>query len=237
MINKHNVALVIPAYNEEGKIGAVITKVRERAPYLDEIIIVDDGSSDNTEKEAIEAGAVVLKHRRNRGAGAAIRTGSLFAEKSNQDIVAVMGGDNQDDPGYIRDLILPIVENGYDFVQGSRYKFKKKLKIPLFRLLTTVAYSFLYSMAARKKVSDATNGFRAYRTAILRKIDLEKNWLNRYELEPYLMLEAIKRGYKFKEVGVPKYWPKGKSYTKMVPLQSWWSISRPMLYSLLGIKR
>lgn len=232
MIDGKRLILVVPAFDEEGKIGEVVRKALTRAPYLDTVLVVDDGSRDATAREAESAGATVLKHPVNTGAGGAIRTGCEYAAEHGYDIIVVEGGDDQDDPAFIERLVQPIINDGYDFVQGSRYLFGK-LEIPAFRLITTKGYSVVFSLAARRRVTDASNGFRAYRTAILNTINLRQQWLEQYELEPYLLLQTIKQGYRFKEVPVPKYWPKGKSYSKMVPFKSWWSITRPILYSFL----
>ncbi|HEX9614496.1 MAG TPA: glycosyltransferase family 2 protein [Bacteroidota bacterium] len=232
MIKGKKIILVAPAYNEEGKIGEVVRKAFARAPFLDTVAVVDDGSRDGTVGEAEAAGALVLKHTVNTGAGGAIRTGCEYAAEHGYDIIAVEGGDDQDDPAFIKDLVTPIIDEGFDFVQGSRYLYGK-LDIPAFRLITTKGYSVLFSLAAGTRITDASNGFRAYRTSILHTINLRQKWLEQYELEPYLLLQTIKQGYKFKEVPVPKFWPKGKSYSKMVPFKSWWSITRPIVYSIL----
>ncbi len=237
MIKGNKIILVAAAYNEEGKIGEVVRKTKKHAPYVDEIVVVNDCSTDNTEKEAKKAGATVINHPVNLGAGAAYRTGYYYGLKKGYDIIVEIAGDNQDDPSYIKDLVLPIIEEGYDYVHGSRYRYRGKIKLPLFRHITTRAFSLVFSLAARRHVTDGTNGFRAFRSEILKHIDLHKDWLNRYELEPYFLLEVIRRGYKFKEVGVPKYWPEGKSYSKMIPFKSWWSISKPMIFRLLGIRK
>ncbi|HLA68822.1 MAG TPA: glycosyltransferase family 2 protein [Bacteroidota bacterium] len=232
MIKNKKLILVVPAYNEEGKIGEVVRKAVARAPMLDKILVVDDGSKDNTSEEAREAGAEVLKHAANTGAGGAIRTGCEYAAEHGYDIIVVIAGDDQDDPSFVESLVRPIVDEDYDFIQGSRYLYGK-LDIPKFRLITTRGYSLVFSLAARKWITDASNGFRAYKTSILQTINLRQKWLEQYELEPYLLLQSIKKGFKFKEVPVPKYWPKGKSYSKMVPFKSWWSISRPIFYSMI----
>lgn len=232
MISGKRLILVVPAFDEEGKIGEVVRKALTRAPFLDTVLVVDDGSRDATAREAESAGATVLKHAVNTGAGGAIRTGCEYAAEHGYDIIVVEGGDDQDDPAFIERLVGPIINDGYDFVQGSRYLYGK-LDIPAFRLITTKGYSVFFSLAAGRRVTDASNGFRAYRTAILKTINLRQQWLEQYELEPYLLLQTLKQGYRFKEVPVPKYWPKGKSYSKMVPFKSWWSITRPILYSLL----
>lgn len=237
MFKGHKIVLVAAAYNEKGKIGNVVRKAKKYAPYLDEIVVVNDHSSDSTEKEARAAGATVINHKTNMGAGAAYRTGYLYGLKNGFDIIVEIAGDDQDDPRYIKKLLILIIDKGYDYVQGSRYMYGKKLDLPGFRHFTTRAYSFVFSLSARRWVTDASNGFRAFRAKVLKNIDLNKDWLNRYEMEPYFLLNVIKKGYKFKETGVPKYWPEGKSYSKMVPFKSWWSISRPMFYNLVGIKK
>ena len=237
MIKGNKIIVVAAAYNEQGKIGQVVRKTKKLANFVDEIVVVNDCSSDETEQEAKSAGATVINHEKNRGAGAAYRTGYMYGLKKNYDIIIEVAGDDQDDPLYFKKLILPIIEEGYDYIHGSRYKSDVKIRQPWFRYLTTKAFSMVFSLAARKRVTDGTNGFRAFRSEILKHINLNKKWLNRYELEPYFLLEVIRKKYKHKEVGVPKYWPKGKSYSKMVPIKSWWSISKPMIYRLLYIKK
>lgn len=237
MYRGKRVVLVAAAFNEQGKIGKVVSKARERAPFIDEIVVVDDGSSDSTGKEARDAGATVISHKKNMGAGAAYRTGYLYGLDNGFDIIVEVAGDDQDDPGYIERALIPIIEDGYDYVQGTRYKSDTDIVLPRFRHITTRLFSLMFSLAARKRVTDASNGFRAFRSGILKDVDLEKEWLNRYEMEPYFLLEVIRSGFRYTEVGVPKYWPEGKSYSKMIPFKSWWSISRPMVYRLLGIRR
>ncbi|MBS3137429.1 glycosyltransferase family 2 protein [Candidatus Woesearchaeota archaeon] len=235
MYKKNKIAVIVPAYNEQGKIGKVVSDIKSKSLIIDKIIVVNDGSKDNTEKEAKQAGAFVITHVVNKGAGAAIRTGYNYALQKKFDILVTMGGDNQDDPVYIEKLVSEIVDIGTDFVQGSRYKIKGLvLKQPFFRRITTMCYSLLFSLAAGRSITDGSNGFRAFKSAVLKRVNINYSSMNRYEMEPYLLLKAIKKGFRYKEVGVPKYWPKGKSYSKMIPFKSWWSILRPIVYSLLG---
>jgi hypothetical protein len=98
----------------------------------------------------------------------------------------------------------------------------------------------IFSIAAGKRVTESTNGFRAFRTALLRdpRIDWKQDWLDRYELEPYLMLKAIVLGYRHVEVAVTKIYPLHTlGYTKMRPFIDWWSIIRPVVYVGLGWKQ
>ena len=88
-------------------------------------------------------------------------------------------------------------------------------------------------------MTESTNGFRAFRTALLRdpRIDWRQEWLDRYELEPYLLLKAIRLGYRHGEVPVTKIYPDHQlGYTKMRPFVDWWSILRPIVYLGLGLK-
>jgi dolichol-phosphate mannosyltransferase len=97
----------------------------------------------------------------------------------------------------------------------------------------------LFSLVAGKRVSESTNGFRAFRTALLqdRRINIWQEWLNEYELEPYLYYKVIKLGYKTTEVPVTKiYPPRELGYTKMQPISGWWSILRPLFLLGLGLR-
>jgi dolichol-phosphate mannosyltransferase len=238
--NDKRIIAIIPALNEEGKIGKVVAKFPEN--IVDEILVVDDGSTDSTAQEAKKAGAKIISHKTKSGVGAAIRTGIDYALNKDYDIVVIMGGDDQDNPDEIPLLIDPIINDGYDFVQGSRRLDKgKMLNIPLFRRITTKYYSWLFRLLVRFPITDGTNGFRAFKLTIFNNpnINLWQNWLNTYELEPYLYYKVIKLGFKVKEVGVTKRYPKTKriSYTKMIPFLDWWRITKPLIYLKLGIRK
>ena len=231
---------VIPAYNEEGKIGKTVSKIPSK--WIHEIVVVNDGSDDETEKEARDAGAAVLNQPRNLGVGAAIRSGIQYAIEKEYDIVVIMGGDDQDNPSEVVRILRPILFDEFDFVQGSRYMAGGNMvNIPLFRRVTTGFYSWIFKIFTSYSITDGTNGFRAFRTSIFENnaININQNWLDKYELEPYLLYKTIKLGYRVTEAPVTKRYPKGEKlgYTKMIPIVSWWSILRPLIFLRLGIKR
>ena len=233
MYKKRTIAAIIPALNEEGKIGTTVSKVPRK--IVDDVLVIDDGSTDSTAKEAKAKGATVLVHEVNRGVGAAIRTGIEYALKKKYDICVVMGGDNQDNPGQIPVLLDPIIDEGYDFIQGSRYLYGIK-QIPKFRRVTTKIYTLLFKVVCGYPMTDGSNGFRAFRTGIAKDINLDQRWLDRYELEPYFMLKAIKKGFKFKEAPVQKFY-REEGYTKMVPFKDWYSILKPLLKELFRLNQ
>lgn len=242
-INTKKVIVILPAYNEEGKIGNVVSKIKNRASNLtNTILVVDDGSGDKTAQDAKDNGAIVIVHEKNSGVGAALRTGIDYAIKENYDMVVIMGGDDQDDPAEMPRLLMPIIEEGYDFVQGSRYlKGGKQVNIPLFRWVTTILYSLFFRMIAGFAITDGTNGYRAFCTSIFKdkRINIWQDWLDKYELEPYIFYKAIKLKYKVKEAPVTKFYPENKKigYTKMKPFLDWWRISKPLFYLWLGVKK
>jgi dolichol-phosphate mannosyltransferase len=241
---KQKVVVILPAYNEEGKIGIVVTKTLERAKgIVDQVVVVDDGSSDKTAEESRASGAFVISHPKNKGVGAGIRTGLDYAVKQNFDIAIVMGCDDQDDPAEIPSVLAPIIEQGYDFVQGSRYRpGGAQVNIPLFRFVTTHAYALMFRIITCFPCTDGTNGFRAFRLSMLqdKRINLWQDWLDTYELEPYLFYKAVTLKYRVTEAPVTKYYPHQDSkvgYTKMIPLLDWWRIARPLVYLRLGLKK
>lgn len=230
-------AVVIPAYEEEKHIKTVVEGAKT-VKDIAAVYVVDDGSRDRTGELAEKAGAVVIKHKYNMGVGAALRDGFIRARQDNIDIIVVMAGDNQDDASQINLLLAPIVKDGYDFVQGSRwYKGGNTVNIPFFRRAGTKLYAFVIRLCTGFPFTDGTNGFRAFRASILDKIDLSPQWLNRYELEPYLLYKAVKFGFKVREAGVTKRYFVKEGYTKMVPILDWWRILRPVIFLKLGLKK
>ena len=112
--------------------------------------------------------------------------------------------------------------------------------MPFYRKVATRIHPWLLSFFVGRRLTDSTNGFRAMRTGVFQdaRIDLDQEWLNTYELEPYILFKGITLGYRFKEVPVTKIYPPRKlGYTKMRPIVGWWSILKPIFYLGFRIKK
>lgn len=235
------VLCIAPAWNE----GDRITRVVKAVPrdVVESTVVVDDGSADNTSDLAQSAGAQVIRQGVNRGVGAAIRSGIDFALANGYEVVVIVSGGGKTPPEQIPRLLGPIVRGEADLVQGSRYKEGGEfLGMPLRRRLGTRGYTFLFSLFCRHQITDASSGFRAIRLSLFedKRINLWQDWLDRYELEPYLLFKALRLGHKVVEVPVTIEYPKendGIAYTKMRALVDWWKIFRPLLFLALGLKR
>ncbi|MDP2631809.1 MAG: glycosyltransferase family 2 protein [Candidatus Uhrbacteria bacterium] len=153
------IVAVIPAYNEENRVHAAVADV---ARFVDAVIVIDDGSSDNTVSEAEKAGAYVLIHPVNRGQGAAIQTGTDYAlDVLDADIIVHFDADGQMSGEDIKSIIQPIIEGSADVVLGSRF-LGLKSNMPFGRLITN-RLSWLFTLLVSGiKVTDAHNGFRAF---------------------------------------------------------------------------
>ena len=236
--------LVCPiAFNEHVKIKNTIECfIASSAFGKVEYLVVDDGSTDETTKiieSFSDKGIRTIRHAHQSGVGAAIRTAIKHAIEKNFDVIVIMAGNDKDDPNEIFSIVDPIIKENFDFVQGSRYKDGCGIggDMPFYRKIATRLHPILFSFFAKKKTTDSTNGFRAIKLSVFenKEINLEQDWLNAYELEPYLLFKVLTLGYKFKEVLVKKIYPHKKlGYTKMRPFFGWWSILKPIFY--LGLK-
>ena len=118
----------IPCYNEETTIGSVVLKAKR---YVDEVLVIDDGSTDDTAKVAEYAGAIVLRHGGNKGYGAAIQSCFNYARDHNFDVMTILDGDGQHDADQIQTVMKPVVEEDIDISIGSR--FLEDNTVPLYR--------------------------------------------------------------------------------------------------------
>lgn len=158
---------IIPAYNEAKNISEVIKRVR---PFVDEIVVIDDGSQDEMAIIAKQAGATVLRHAVNRGQGAALQTGNEYALLQGADIIIHFDADNQFQAEEIPDLIVPIESGQAEAVLGSRFlskksnlpAFKKQVIMPLARLINRWLFDI--------RLSDPQSGFRVLSRSAAEKI-------------------------------------------------------------------
>jgi dolichol-phosphate mannosyltransferase len=229
----------MPCWNEQGKVGPGVKSVPRN--LVDCVCVVNNGSSDNTAIEAKEAGALVISHPINLGAGGGIRTGLEYGRINNYDLLAVLAGDNQDDPTDLFRAVDTLIDKNLDYIQGSRWlKEGRRENMTISRTILTWVYSLIFRILFRKKITDATNGFRVFRRKVLEnpKLNLWQDWLIQYELEPYLLIQTCRSELKVAEVPVTKrYHKEMKHNTKMVPFKSWWSIIKPLIVLSLKIKK
>jgi glycosyltransferase involved in cell wall biosynthesis len=234
-------------YNEERKVGAVIEQFLDPAvdAVVDRIIVVDDGSTDGTVESVRRAGSPkveVISHGKNRGPGMAIRSGYNYALANGYDVFTLMAGNGKDDPRLIPALVAPILNDTADYVQGSRFTAGGLSRnLPWHRWLAIKLYTWTFSLALRHRLTDATNGFRAYRTTILRdpRLDWNQPWLGfSYEIEFYLLFMVHRLNYRVAEVPVSKVYDfgRGEAYTKVRPVD-WLKNLKPLFLLWLHLRK
>jgi glycosyltransferase involved in cell wall biosynthesis len=155
---KGSLLLIIPAYNEAGCIADVVTRARATLPNAD-VVVIDDGSSDNTAEMAERAGAFAITHPFNLGIGGTVQTGLKFARKMGYDYVARIDGDGQHDPRELLHLLPPVQEGQVDVAIGSRFLSDKvTMKIAFTRRLGIQLFAREVSLLTGNRATDTTSG-------------------------------------------------------------------------------
>ncbi len=165
---------VIPAYNEASRVGGVVSAVR---PYVDTVLVVDDGSSDQTSVAARYAGAVTVRHRINRGQGAALKTGTEGALRLGAEVITHVDADGQHDPLMIPSLIDPIRNGETDVVFGSRFLGIQPTDMPAMRKVYFQLAKIFNTMfvGISKDVTDPQSGARAMSRKAAELIDFRQD--------------------------------------------------------------
>jgi glycosyltransferase involved in cell wall biosynthesis len=203
--DEYTLSVVIPAYEEGDSVHRVIAKIRDLRPHA-EIIVVDDGSPDNTSQAAREAGARVIRHPYNKGNGAAVKTGLRAA---TGDVVLLLDADGQHPPEDINNVLAPIGE--YDLVVGARTRDSESAWI---RNLGNGIFNGLATYLSGRPIPDLTSGFRAMKRGhIMEFIHLLPNL---YSYPTTSTLAFIKAGYNVKFVPIRARKGTGRSNTKIL---------------------
>jgi len=196
-MSKENIYIIIPAYNESATIQRVIANLINC--HFTEIIVVDDGSIDNTAQIASTTGVEVLRHLINRGQGAALRTGIEYTLKNyNPDIIVTFDADGQHKASEISKLCNPLLNESVDIVLGSRF-LDNKTEMPYLRkvmLKSAVLFTYIFSHI---RLTDTHNGFRAFSKDAAQKITITQRGM---EHASEIIDEIKKKKLRYKEVPV-----------------------------------
>jgi glycosyltransferase involved in cell wall biosynthesis len=193
--HQHRVVVVIPAYNEERFIGSVILKIRQ---FQVTAIVVDDGSTDATCLIAKAAGAIVIKHERNKGKGEALNSGIAAARKLNPEAIVVIDGDGQHMVRELPRIVQPILEDKADVVVGSRY-LNNTSNTPNHRKLGHWFFNKLTGITSQVNLTDSQSGYRAFS---LRAINADRFLSTDFTVESEMQFWAHEQELRVIEVPV-----------------------------------
>lgn len=160
------VLVIIPAFNEAGRIAAVVAGIRAAAPEAD-VLVINDGSRDDTAVVARQTGAVVVSHPFNMGYGVAIQTGYKYALRHDYDYLVQIDGDGQHDPTHIPELLAIVQSGTADFVLGSRFLSNASYRPPLIRRLGMAFFRQIVSLVIRQPMTDCTSGYQAFNREVM----------------------------------------------------------------------
>jgi glycosyltransferase involved in cell wall biosynthesis len=167
-VSAHELLIIIPAYNEQGRVGGVIADVKRTLPQAD-VLVIDDGSADQTALEASEAGAISVSLPVNSGYGAALQTGYKFAVRNGYQIVGQIDADGQHKAEYLVTMLNALEEQKADVIIGSRFlEHDGHYQPSLARALGIGLFARLASLITHQKVSDPTSGFQLMRIDVAR---------------------------------------------------------------------
>ena len=181
---------LIPAYNEGENIKQVIETTQ---PYVDRIVVCDDGSSDNIQTVLDTVDVDIIKHQINLGYGAALKSLFKHGKEINATVVISLDADGQHNPAYIPELVQPIILDDADIVIGSSFLSKQRSQVPWIKSLGNRVFSSLIRWGTGFQVSDSQSGYRAYRVDKLASLSLVESGMG---ISTEILIKAVKKGFK-----------------------------------------
>ena len=185
----------IPCFNTEASIADIVSKAKK---YVDQVVVIDDGSRDGTAEAAKAAGALVINHGTNKGYGEAIKSCFEVAKANAADILVILDGDGQHNPDEIPQILAPAIEDKADVVVGSRFLANEQ-SMPPYRKFGISVITFLWNFGSKVTVSDTQSGFRAYNKRIFNAPALSEKGMS---VSIEILEKARKEGVIIKEVPV-----------------------------------
>lgn len=197
------VLVAIPAYNEARTIGSVVESAMRHA---DDVVVVDDGSSDETVENAQAAGATVIEHGTNKGYGGALKTAFVEAQRAGAAHLVILDGDGQHDPDDIPALIEHQLENDSEIVIGSRFEEGSETELPLYRSIGLRVVNSLTNLSLgvvrkRSRIADTQSGFRAYNRDAIASLATDEGIGNHMGASTDILYHAHQQGYDVSEMG------------------------------------
>ena len=192
--------IYMPALNEGQTIYKVLKSIPNKISEYNDIrlLVVNDGSSDNTEDEAVKAGAKVINHKKNKGVGSAFNTAVQYALKTNAEVLVSIDADGQFDVNQIESMILPLQKNEADFCIGNRFHGAKPKNIPAIKYWGNKRVNNIISFITKTKIQDASCGFRAYSRESLFNLNLHGSFTYTHEV----ILDLINKGFSVKQIPI-----------------------------------
>lgn len=232
---------IVPVFNQAKELPAFIEKCRAGIS-CDELLFVDDGSTDGSTELITRSGFKYLRIKDRRGIGHALILGTKYAIREGFQIVMHMAGNGKMLPEEMPRVLAPLLERRADYVWGSRFlEGGRFINAPKFRKYgIPFVFNQIPLLFTGKRVTDATCGFRAYRLSLLEDCatDWDQPWLFKYEFEYYVLAKVLLSRFRYLEVPISMvYPPTKKNYSKIVPFISWWSMLKPWIVVGLGIDR
>ena len=231
--------IAVFVYNEGLRVERVLSKLIDLRLDCD-VVVIDDGSDDESPTILSRFSFPVLRHSQNLGAGAAMKDVLRYGIERENRFIVLIAGNGKMDPSEIPRLLEPLRSGECDYVQGSRYlSGGRHENMPLFRHVMIKVVTWVVWVLTGFNGTDVTCGFRAYPLSLFRnpQIDIWQTWLDQYELEYYIHYKVIKLAYRVREVSVSMLYPKdGRPYSKIKPFVGWWSMLRPWVLLSLRIR-